>query len=77
MSIPYHISESLDTILWVKIYTFKFLYADPDPRSRIFFTLDPGSGMEKFGSGMRYKHPGTATRLTFLLPMLERELNLA
>ncbi len=24
-------------------------------------TLDPGFGMEKFGSGIRHKHPGSAT----------------
>ncbi len=24
-------------------------------------TLDPGSGMEKFGSGIQEKHPGSAT----------------
>jgi hypothetical protein len=34
----------------------------------IFFDADPGSGMEKFGSGMeksriRGKHPGSATLL--------------
>jgi hypothetical protein len=27
----------------------------------IFLTLDPGSGMEKFGSEIRNKHPGSAT----------------
>jgi hypothetical protein len=27
----------------------------------IFLTLDPGSWMEKFGSGIRDKHPGSAT----------------
>jgi hypothetical protein len=27
----------------------------------IFFTLDPGSGMKQFGSGIRDKHPGSAT----------------
>jgi hypothetical protein len=30
----------------------KFFDADPDPGFRIFFTPDPGSGMEKFGSGI-------------------------
>jgi hypothetical protein len=29
----------------------------------IFFTLDLGSGMEKFGFGIRDKHPGSATLL--------------
>jgi hypothetical protein len=27
----------------------------------IYFTLDPGSGMGKFGSGSRDEHPGSAT----------------
>ncbi len=43
-----HISESLVTILWVKILKF--------------FDADPG-GWKKFGSGMekfRDKHPGSA-----------------
>ncbi len=34
-----HMSESLETIYWVKILKF--------------FDTDPGSGMEKFGSGFR------------------------
>jgi hypothetical protein len=38
MNIPDHISESLETILWVKILTF--FDADADPG--IFLTLDPG-----------------------------------
>jgi hypothetical protein len=29
-----------------------FFDADPDPGSEIFLTLDPGSGTEKFGSGI-------------------------
>jgi hypothetical protein len=40
MKIPDHISESLETIFWVKILKF---FDDP----RIFLTLDPGFGMEK------------------------------
>ncbi len=47
MSISDHISESLETIFWVKLFD-----ADPDPGSGIFLTLDPGSRMEKFGSGI-------------------------
>jgi hypothetical protein len=35
---PDRISESLETIFWVKILKF--------------FDADPGSGMEKFGSGI-------------------------
>ncbi len=38
MNIPDHISESLETIWWVKILTF--FDADADPG--IFLTLDPG-----------------------------------
>jgi hypothetical protein len=41
--IPDHISETLETIFWVKILKF----FDADPGSGIFFTLDLGSGMEK------------------------------
>jgi hypothetical protein len=48
MNIPIHISESLETIFWVK--KLKFFDVDPDPQSGIFRTLDPG--WEKFGSGM-------------------------
>ncbi len=43
MNIPDHISESLETIFWVKI--IKFFDADADPRSG---TLDPG--WKKIGS---------------------------
>jgi hypothetical protein len=55
MNILHHISESLETIIWVKI--LKFFDADPDPG--IFLTLDPG--WKKFGSGIRDKHSGYAT----------------
>ncbi len=47
MNIPDHISESLESIFRLKI--LKFFYADP------------GSGIEKFGSRVRDKHPGFAT----------------
>jgi hypothetical protein len=55
MNNPDHISESLETIFWVKI--FKFFDADPGSgmekiRIRDGKNSDPGSGMEKFGSGM-------------------------
>ncbi len=46
---------NLKQFLWPKIP--KFFDADMDPGSGIFLTLDPGSGMEKFGSGI--KHPGS------------------
>jgi hypothetical protein len=42
---PDHISESLETIFWVKILNF--------------FDADPG--WKKFGYGIRDKHPGFAT----------------
>jgi hypothetical protein len=54
-----HISKSLGTIFWLK--NTKFFYADPDPGSGIFWTLDPGSGMKQFGSRIRDKHPGSVT----------------
>jgi hypothetical protein len=38
-----------------------FFDADPDPGFGILSTLDPGSGMEKVGSWIRDKHPGSAT----------------
>jgi hypothetical protein len=59
MNIPDHISESLETIFWVK--NTLIFYADQDPGSGIFLTLDPGSGMEKFGPEIRDKHPGSAS----------------
>jgi hypothetical protein len=57
MNIPDNISENLETVFWVKI--LKLFDADADPLSGIFLTLDPG--WEKFGSGIRDKHPGSAT----------------
>ncbi len=49
------ISESLETVFWVKILKF----FDKDPES-----CQPGSGTEKIGSGIRNKNPGSATLLT-------------
>jgi hypothetical protein len=45
MNNPDHISESVETIFWVKIQKF--------------FDADPRSGMEKIW--IRDKHPGSAT----------------
>jgi hypothetical protein len=59
MNIPDHISESLETI-GLKYLNF---YVDTVPGSAIFCTLDPGSTIEKFGSGIRMKHLGFATLL--------------
>jgi hypothetical protein len=52
-TIPDHIFESLETILWVKI--LKFFDADTDSGSGIFLTLDPG--WEIFGSGLNIPDP--------------------
>jgi hypothetical protein len=49
MNIPDHISESLETIFWVKI--FKSF----DEDAGIFLTLDPG--WKKFGSGINILDP--------------------
>ncbi len=46
MNILDDISESLETIFWVKILEFFDVNADPG----IFLTLDPG--WKKFGSGI-------------------------
>ncbi len=51
MNIPDHITESLET----KFLGNKFF--DADPGSGIFLNLDPGSGMEKFGSELHIPDP--------------------
>jgi hypothetical protein len=51
----------------------KFFDADPDPRSGIFLTLDSGSGIEKFGSGIRHNHSGSATLLLNLMNLIKPE----
>jgi hypothetical protein len=48
MNIPDDSSQSLETVFWVKN---TYLRRD---------LVGPGSGIEKFGSGIRCKHPGTA-----------------
>ncbi len=55
MNIPNRFSERLETVLGLKIV--QFFDADPDP----------GSGMEKFGSGIRGKHPGSAALLKIVI----------
>jgi hypothetical protein len=47
MNIPDHLSESLETIFWVKILKFVNADADPDPGSRNLFDPGPGFGTEK------------------------------
>jgi hypothetical protein len=53
MNIPDHISESLETIFGLK----RLGLFDAD-------LFDHESGMEKFGSGIRDKQPGSATLIT-------------
>jgi hypothetical protein len=40
---------------------FKLFDADPDQGSGIFTTLDPGSGIKIFCSGIWDQHPGSVT----------------
>jgi hypothetical protein len=49
MNIPDHFPKTL-TVFRVK--NTLFFDADPDPGSRIYLTLDLGSGIELFGSGL-------------------------
>jgi hypothetical protein len=58
MNNPDHISESLETIFWVKI-VLKFFDAAPGSELREIQIQYPGSGMEKIRS--RDKHPGSAS----------------
>jgi hypothetical protein len=53
MNIPDHFPESLETVLGQKILKF----FDAGSGSRIPNTFDPGSGMEKFGSGINIRNP--------------------
>jgi hypothetical protein len=57
MNIPEHISESLETIFFCQKYSNSLTRI----RIRDVESFDPGSGMEKFGSGIRDKPPGFAT----------------
>ncbi len=54
MNNPDHISESLETIFWVKIHNF----FDEDADGK---TSDPGSGMEEIRIRDPDKQPGSAT----------------
>jgi hypothetical protein len=61
------VSESLETVFfWLK--KLKFIDA-----VRLRDLFDPRSGMVKFGSGIRYKHRGSAT-LVFVLDYLTKFL---
>jgi hypothetical protein len=62
MNNPDHISESLETIFWVKI--LKFFDADPGSGMKTNRTWDPGwknsdPGWKKFGSGSMINIPDT------------------
>ncbi len=57
MNIPDHISESLETIFWIKILKL----FDADPGSGNLFDLDPGSEMEKIR--IWDKNPGYAIKI--------------
>jgi hypothetical protein len=52
--IPDHISESLETIFGLKILKF---FDEEDPDSGVRNLIDPGSGIEKFGSGISIPDP--------------------
>jgi hypothetical protein len=60
MNIPDHFPRDLETVLGLKI--LKFFYADPNPES----------GIEKFGSGIRDKHPGSATWLSLIISWAQK-----
>jgi hypothetical protein len=76
MNIPKHFSEGFETVFGVKI--LQFFDADPDPGSgmRDLFDpgLDPGSRMEKFGSGIRNKHPGSVFSFEYNLFLIHCEV---
>jgi hypothetical protein len=55
MNNPHHISERLETIFWVKI--LKFVDADPESGMKKIWIQDG----KELGSGIRKKHPGSAT----------------
>jgi hypothetical protein len=57
MNNPDHVSESLETIFWVKIP--KFFYADPGSGKET--SQIRNQGWRKLGSGIKDKHLGSAT----------------
>ncbi len=59
----------LETVFGFK-KKLNFFYADPDPWSGIFFTLDPGYKNLDLGSRIRWWHPGSATLLVALSLLL-------
>jgi hypothetical protein len=69
MNIRDLISESLETIFWVKDLNSLMRMQIRDPE--IFLTLYPGSGMEKIR--IRDKHPGSAPLWSTLNFMMKIE----
>jgi hypothetical protein len=68
MKIPDHNSdfrELRNNFLGQKL---KFFDADPDPGSEIFLTMDPGSRMKKFGSGINKKRKFAISLPPYLPP---------
>jgi hypothetical protein len=57
MNISAYISESLEKFFGLKKYLNSLMWI------RIRNLFYPGSGIEKVGSGLRFKHPGSATLL--------------
>jgi hypothetical protein len=57
MNIPDHISESLETMFWVKMLNLILKFSDADADLGSGHLFDPGSGI-------RDRHTGTATLLT-------------
>jgi hypothetical protein len=66
MNIPYYISDSIETIFWLKILKFFDAYPDPGLGIRDGKKSDPGSEIRDGkksdpGSGIRNKHPASTT----------------
>jgi hypothetical protein len=61
MNNPDHISESLETIFWIKIDGKKF-GSGMEFGSRMEKIRTRDQGWKKFRSGIRDKHPGSATQ---------------
>jgi hypothetical protein len=68
MYLPDHISESLETIFWVKILKFFDTDADPDPG--IFLTLDPGWKNSDPGSAILSVIAGTYKSMVVVILIL-------
>ncbi len=63
MNNPDHISQSLETIFWVKILKF--------------FDADPGSGWKKFASGIRDGNTGSTFPLYFKTSFQSKQVPVA